>query len=96
MGQLEWDDRLMPRARAFNLAGTWRLRTIVTPTSTGDKTDVHLECMECDQKVAPINGYVLLDNIVAAVLRHQVMHHGQSLSATGGGDDESAFTPLAR
>lgn len=97
--KLEWDDRLMPRSRAFNLAGGFPIRLVQSQSITGAHTDGGevvandpvgtpvIECVACDGRIVTITGAFTLDLLVGRVLGHMVMSHDQSLSATGGGHE---------
>ena len=73
MNTAVWDDRLISRHRAADLAGTWQLMI--------DRQ--YLRCVVCGGNVTmlPVYGKVLnVDGMIAAVLGHMVKCHNYSLS----------------
>jgi hypothetical protein len=76
-----WDDRLIDRARALQLAGD---HTIYLQHSERDAA-VFVRCAECDQSCARVTGGLTLDDLLSGVLRHLVMGHDMPLSGAGRG-----------
>lgn len=71
-----WDERLITRHRAADMAGTWEL-TIDAP---------YLRCAQCFGNVTmlPANGKVITtDAVLGLVVGHMVRNHGYSLSGSG-------------
>jgi len=74
-----WDERLITRERAANMAGTWGLKV----DNRGVTPGVYLRCGQCDGNVMllPPSGYLVdPDAIISAVVRHMAMNHNYSLS----------------
>jgi hypothetical protein len=74
-----WDERLITRHHAADLAGTWDL-TIDAP---------YLRCAACEGNVTmlPGNGKLInTDGIISLVVGHMVRCHGYSLSGSGNGN----------
>ena len=78
-----WDDRLLTRHHAADMAGTWDLKM----------DHPYLRCAVCDGNVTmlPAAGKIIsTDGIIAAVVRHMAGNHGYSLSGSGYGNDSAA------
>ena len=78
-----WDDRLISRHHAADMAGVWDLKMDYP----------YLRCGICDGNVTmlPSAGKIInIDGMIAAVVRHMTMNHGYSLSGSGYGDDSAA------
>jgi len=76
-----WDERLITRARAADMAGTWRIKV-----DNHEYDVVFLRCAQCDGNIMqlPKSGQLLdTDRIISAVLGHMVKCHGYSLSGAG-------------
>ena len=74
-----WDDRLITRHHAADMAGAWDLKT----------DPPYLRCGTCDGNVTmlPAGGKLVdIDGLMSAVVRHMTMNHGYSLSGTGVSD----------
>lgn len=70
-----WDERLISRARAANMCGTWELKTDLP----------YLRCNQCDGNITmlPSGGRVInVDGLISAVLGHMVKCHDYSLSGS--------------
>ena len=83
-----WDDRLITRHHAADMAGTWELKMDAP----------YLRCGLCDGNVTmlPGNGKIInVDGIITVVVRHMTMNHGYSLSGSGYGADDSATPDVA-
>ena len=76
--QAVWDERLMTRARAADMAGMWELYL------DHEQPDItFLRCSTCKGNVTllPADGKIIsVDGMIAAVLGHMVKCHGCSLS----------------
>ena len=73
-----WDERLITRHRAADMAGAWELKL----------DHPYLRCGQCDGNVRmlPADGKTTnVDALIAAVVRHMAMNHGYSLSGSGNG-----------
>ena len=71
-----WDDRLITRHHAADMAGPWELK--MDPP--------YLRCKECGGNVLmlPAEGKIIdIDGLISATVRHMTMNHGYSLSGTG-------------
>ena len=78
MTTVTWDERLISRARAADLAGTWET-TLDHQGAAGS----FLRCVQCRGNVLklPDPGRLLnVDGVICAVVRHMVMSHNYSLS----------------
>ena len=73
-----WDERLITRERAANLAGTWE--ATIDPQHGGG---TYLRCAQCKGnmlKLPPAGWVFNFDGILSAVVRHMAMNHNYSLS----------------
>jgi len=86
MAEPVWDDRLISRERALQLAGRWPVHFDVT------RIHVYVRCLRCGQSCgrfvttpgAPNDSRPTdVEEILAAVLRHAVTAHDLALSGTG-------------
>ena len=71
-----WDERLITRHRAADMAGTWALKL----------DHPYRRCAQCDGNVTrlPAEGKIIdIDGLISAVVRHMTGNHGYSLSGTG-------------
>jgi hypothetical protein len=74
-----WNEKLITRHRAADMAGTWLLKMDLP----------YLRCGQCDGNITmlPSNGKIVdIDGLISAVVRHMCMNHGYSLSGTGVSD----------
>jgi len=78
MTAVTWDERLITRERAANLAGTWELHV------DNQEYDInYLRCAQCQGNILQLpraGRLVTLDGILSATVRHMVMSHNYSLS----------------
>lgn len=81
-----WDDRLITRHHAADMAGAWDLKL----------DHPYLRCGLCDGNVTKLPAILSIDGLIAAVVRHMTMNHGYSLSGSGYGADDSAAPNAAR
>ena len=73
-----WDERLISRHRAADMAGVWDLKV----------DHPYLRCGQCDGNVTklPDAGKLLnMDGLISAVVRHMTMNHGYALSGASDG-----------
>ena len=80
---VHWDDRLITRHHAADMAGTWELKMDAP----------YLRCAQCDGNITmlPGNGKTLnVDGIISLVVGHMVRNHGYELSGSGYGTDSAA------
>lgn len=88
-GQMTWDERLITRERALELAGRWPVYLEFDEI----RAATYLRCCRCDQSCAafefgPGRSLNLLasrsetnvDDVLSGVLRHMVMAHDVQLS----------------
>ena len=78
MTAVTWDERLISRERAANLAGMWE----ATLDHQGEGGSF-LRCAQCKGNMLklPGPGHLLsVDGIISAVVRHMTMTHNYSLS----------------
>ena len=74
-----WDERLITRHRAADIAGMWALHI----------SGRYLRCSDCSGNITmlaasnEVGRVVNIDGMIAAVLGHMVRNHGYSLSGTG-------------
>jgi hypothetical protein len=86
-----WDDRLISRAQAADMCGTWQIKI-----DNADYDINYLRCGICDGNITrlPSSGLITyIDNLMAAVVRHMSMNHDYPLSGRaheGTGDDAAA------
>jgi hypothetical protein len=79
-----WDDRLLPRERAYRLAGEWPLKISTHRGEHG--LDLRLNCTKCKLSCGTIQYRQMdLDDLVSMVIRHRVMHHQLVLSGAANG-----------
>ena len=81
-----WDDRLITRHHAADMAGAWDLKT----------DPPYLRCGLCDGNITKLPALTSIDGLISAVVRHMTMNHGYSLSGSGYGADDSAAPNAAR
>ena len=81
-----WDDRLITRHHAADMAGAWDLKL----------DHPYLRCGQCDGNITKLPALTSIDGLIAAVVRHMTMNHGYSLSGSGYGADDSAAPNAAR
>ena len=82
---VEWDDRLITRHHAADMAGPWDLKIDVDHNCLEGRPEVpvYLRCGQCDGNVTklPDAGKILnMDGLISAVVRHMTMNHGYALS----------------
>ena len=73
-----WDERLITRHKAADMAGIWELKL----------DHPYLRCAQCDGNVTMLPGdgkIINVDGMISAVVRHMTMNHGYSLSGSGNG-----------
>jgi len=72
-----WDDRLITRHHAADMAGAWDLKL----------DHPYLRCGLCDGNVTMLpreaGKLINIDGIIALVVGHMVRNHGYSLSGSG-------------
>ena len=71
-----WDERLITRHRAADMAGAWQLKL----------DHPYLRCADCTGNVIklPADGKIVdIDGLMSAVVRHMCMNHGYALSGIG-------------
>lgn len=79
-----WDDRLLPRERAYRLAAEWPLKISTHRAEHG--LELRLNCTKCKLSCGSIQYRQMdLDDLVSMVIRHRVMHHQLSLSGAANG-----------
>ena len=89
-----WDERLITRHRAADMAGTWDLK--IDTRFGGSESEpfwAYLRCGQCDGNITmlPGNGKTLnVDGIISLVVGHMVRNHGHKLSGSGYGTDSAA------
>ena len=94
-----WDDRLITRHHAADMAGAWDLKIDARsegPDNDGFDVPVYLRCGLCDGNITKLPALTSIDGLIAAVVRHMTMNHGYSLSGSGYGADDSAAPNAAR
>ena len=91
-----WDDRLITRHHAADMAGAWDLKIDITGHSDYDDLATYLRCGQCDGNVTKLPALTSIDGLISAVVRHMTMNHGYSLSGSGYGADDSAAPNAAR
>lgn len=80
-GQMIWDERLITRTRALELAGHWPLYLDAGPV-------VLLRCGRCHQSCGAFDSLIAqttVEEILSGVLRHLVMAHDVALSGVDNG-----------
>lgn len=76
-----WDERLITRHRAADMAGTWNIKVDYAGPHTA-----YLRCAQCDGNITllPTAGKIInVDGMISAVVRHMAGNHGYSLSGSG-------------
>jgi hypothetical protein len=76
-----WNEKLITRARAADLCGTWPVKVDVQDHGTA-----YLRCLECDGNITLLTSagtVVSVDGLIAAVLRHLCSSHDYNLSGAG-------------
>jgi hypothetical protein len=89
---IAWDDRLLSRHRAADMAGTWQIRL------DGE----FLRCGSCDMNLIrmPSGSLFTVDDVIASAVRHMsTTAHGYSLSGSAdyaGKPDDGGALDAAR
>jgi len=83
---MDWDDRLISRQRAYDLAGEWPLEYSTYHLASGQ--ELHLICARCGLSAGRLNlagrtPLVTMDGMISMVLRHMVMQHAVALNNGG-------------